>query len=236
MALFELKSSSYTEQLRVNLPSLFFYGCLITELALAIDLASSCYSTFDCSAFWPTLSYMGSFRDHDRLFMFALTWQAVLLGFFYLVAHTHYSPVLGTLNHRVMLVVGLVTAFALPWVGYIDEVTPHYLVPTEKIHLIIVVSFSTLTLLWVCLSFDCMRAAWRPQYRMLVKFQLLSVSLVAVSFYQWKNAYTDAAFTSEAYEALSEWAAVSVAVFAPYVYAKTFLDLRVSLSSKFNAA
>lgn len=232
MALFEVNSS---RQLSVDLPRVMFYGCLVTEMALVLDLMSSCISTFDCNNYWPTLSYMGSFKDHDRLFMFALTWQAVVLAFFYVAAYSLHNQVLGRLNHSIMLLIGLTTAFALPWVGYIDEVTPNYLIPTEKIHLVLVVGFTTLTLLWVWLSIDCMRAAWKTQYIALLRYQILGIALVAASFYQWKYAYTQAAYTSEALEALTEWVAVSVAVFAPYMYTRAFLDLNVSLRFKLNS-
>jgi len=205
---------------RVVLPlsPLLLCSALLTEALLASNLVSACQSTFDCTHFWPTLSYIAAFKGHDRVFSLALTLQSWTLVVFFLAAQTYYRPLVSREAHYLMLGAGCLLSAVLPWIGVLDEVNTASGVALEKVHYWLVVAALFLTGMWSILSLEVEGSHLVQRYMKTVW------AITCFSVIQWTFAdsvYSSSVLNSDL-EALSEWTAVSLGVFAPFVYSRTW--------------
>lgn len=203
---------------RLVLPLSPFLLCsaLLTEALFVSNLVSACLSTFDCTLFLPTLSYTAAFKGYDRVFNLALCLQAWTLVVFFLAAQTYYRPAVSAEAHYLMLGSGFLLWAVLPWIGVLDEVNTASGVALEKLHYWLVVAALSLAGLWSILSLETEKS------RLIQRYMKTTWTITGFSILQWT--FADSIYSSfvlNSYlEALSEWTAVSLGVFAPFVYSR----------------
>lgn len=204
-------------------PALLWCGIMMLAM-LASNIVWSCYSTFDCRTFWPTISYISCYRGHDRLYSVALTYFAlvVLLSFPIVLARVHSFI---SLSHKVMLWLGgLLIVLAVPWLALLDEANSSHVLPIEKVHYAIIVGVQTIGLLWIYLADSAFKKA-KLQATFLKKYLCAGLFTLVCCIYHWKYAYApETNLASENLEALAEWIVVTMCVFLPYVYSKSLGD------------
>jgi hypothetical protein len=210
---------------------LFFFAGVKMVTLIAINLIWSCTETFDCTTFWPTVSYLACFRGHDRLINYTVTYFAVVLIFFFLGAWTNYKDALGVWSHRLLLLVSLILTLGTPFLVLIDEANSSHIISLEKIHYIITVSYMTLAILWIFISMEAtgklsakMNRSQQEWTSFLKKYILFGLIMLGFNVYEWMYAYTGSAnwYINENVEALCEWTVIAVATFLPFFYSLTF--------------
>lgn len=223
------------EGIKVHASTLLFGGCSLMEALLFINVFWSCQDTFDCMTFWPTISYVGCFRGHDRLFNLALAYFAVWLCLFIPCVLACVAEHSGRCTKWFLGVGGLLLSVTLPWASIIDEANSSHIAPLEKIHVGIVTGIVIGGLIW---SIVAVKAASRTkgkddQVSFLKSYWLFSVVMLAFAVYEWKYAYSDQAnwWVNENVEALCEWTIVTLAVFFPYVFSLVGLDFWIDLKT-----
>jgi hypothetical protein len=204
----------------LSLPAFLLCLALLIQSLLTFTLASACYSTFDCSLFLPTLSYTAAYKGYDRVLILALSLEACALVVFVLAAQAYYRPMISAEEHYLMLGSGLLLCLVLPGGGVVDEVNTASGVPLEKIHYWLVVTALSLAGIWSDLSLQIERKLgnW-----VILRYMRTAWAAAGFSILQWTFAdsiYRSSLLNSHL-EALSEWIAVSLGVFAPFVYSLT---------------
>ena len=210
---------------------------LVTEVLLAVNLVYSCYTTFDCTTFWPTLSYMAVFSGHDRLFAFTLTQLSFSLPLFFLAIQAQFRSVLSVFANAVMLITWLGICILLPTVALIDEANASNVAPLSTIHYWLMVGVISLSLLWTGTSLVAIQegkkeAGWKgmKEVSYLKKYVCVTLLALGVTVVEWTLAgsiYANSVM-NETVEAVCEWTTVSLAVFAPYTYVHAFPSLEIS--------
>ena len=204
----------------LSLPAVLLSLALLIESLLTFNLVSACYSTFDCSLFLPTLSYTAAYKGYDRVFILALSVEACAVVVFVLAAQAYYRRMLSAEEHYLMLGSGLLLCVILPGVGVVDEVNTASGVPLEKIHYWLVVAALFLAGIWSALSLQAERKLgnW-----VILRYMRTAWAAAGFSILQWT--FADSIYRCSVLnphlEALSEWVAVSLGVFAPFVYSLT---------------
>jgi hypothetical protein len=209
---------------------LLFAGLKMMTLII-LNILWSCTETFDCTTFWPTVSYLSCFRGHDRLSNYTMTFWSVVLFFFFGGTWTAYKEVMGTWSHRLMMLISVVLTLGLPFLVIIDEANSSHIAPLEKIHYILTVGYMTLAMLWIFISLE---AIWKLEGKMnraqkewtsfLKKYILFGLIMLGFNVFEWLYAYTESAnwWINENVEGLCEWTVICLAVFLPFFYSLTF--------------
>ncbi|CAG9315986.1 unnamed protein product [Blepharisma stoltei] len=213
----------------------FLIASLIMEFLLVFNIFWSCRDTFDCSTFWPTLSYLACFRGHDRLFNFTLTYFTAILPVFLIISYTHFSHIYGRCFNFCFISLGILITFTLPFISMIDEANSSHIMPLEKIHIGIMTWFIAGVLIWIYMSMLCMRKINIPADRIewkgfLEKYLTFGITMLGFNIYEYFFAYSKNAnwWVNQNVEAVCEWTVISMAVFLPYVYSLAFPNLRIS--------
>lgn len=207
------------------------------ELLVFINLIWSCKSTFDCRTFWPTLSYMGCYKGHDRVYNMSAGFFSIVLMTFFISASLNYAPYISKITNQIMVFLGLGISMLFPAVTIIDEANSSYYVQTELVHYILMCILVSLSFAWVYFSVIAMRRVqldaeeddWNS---FLKKYILLGACMAGFSIYQWKHARSEASnwLINENVEALSEWFTVTLCIFAPFFYSLTFPSFSLTVS------
>lgn len=222
-------------QLQFSGCSLFFVSSLCVEVLIVLNVISSCQETFDCSTFWPTISYLAAYRGHDRAFSLTMTILAVELPVFFIAAWTQYQCV-GRGKSRVMLGCGVGIALLVPGIALVDEANSSPYAPLEKIHRWVMVAIITLSVIWATISLQALRLTQpklpreqQQEAAFLEKYVLTALMLLGVTVVEWTYSTTSPNWlVNENVEALCEWTVISLAVFAPYFYSLTFPQFQLS--------
>jgi hypothetical protein len=61
---------------------------------------------------------------------------------------------MGVWSQRVMILIGVMLSAGLPFIVIIDEANSSHIAPLEKIHYLITVGYTTLSLLWIVVSLE----------------------------------------------------------------------------------
>ncbi|CAG9315753.1 unnamed protein product [Blepharisma stoltei] len=225
---------AFNKEIQITGQTIFLVSGILMEVIVVINIIWSCVSTFDCSIFWPTVSYLACFRGHDRLFNFTMAFYAFITGLFFITAHVHffkiYTPRLKLFY--TLLSAGIVLAF--PFISMIDEGNSSHVVPLEKIHYWIMIGFICGVLAWIYMSLLCINAISIPKENLiwkdfLLKYLAIGFAILLVNLYEYKYAYTEQAnwFTNQNVEAACEWMVISMTVFLPFIYSLVFPSVRL---------
>ncbi|OMJ80402.1 hypothetical protein SteCoe_19356 [Stentor coeruleus] len=203
----------------------FISGCIM-ELLLAINIIWSCSSTFTCSEFLPTISYLTCYRGHDRLFCVTMVYWCFILLLFSIISYlnlktdSYYTNVF-------MLLIGIVIALINPALAVLDEANTSYYVKTEKVHAGLMIGLILASLVWLYITTLSSKLT-----QFVHKYIIVGLVLLLWSMAQWFYAERGGVVFNYFVEAVSEWIVVTLAVFIPYVYAGCFENVSVSTKYK----
>mmetsp|Transcript_12244 Transcript_12244/g.17832 ORF Transcript_12244/g.17832 Transcript_12244/m.17832 type:complete len:236 (-) Transcript_12244:31-738(-) len=191
------------------------------------NVACGCALSFSCRAFLPTLSFLGSFRDHDRMFMLALTLYAVFLPVLCFSVYLKTRKAMSWVSKASFLFLGLASSPLLVLVGFIDQVNGLYFFLIEYRHYeISLILFVSLTL-WVYLALDVLEKVTkdeteRSKLNICWKIYRFELFMGFLTMFEWHFAYTiySNVLMNEVVEALVEWVFIGTAVVYPYYLAK----------------
>lgn len=205
---------------------LFFYTGLIMLFLLTFNILWSCTSTFPCSHFLPTLSYLACYRGHDRLFTFTMTYWGVNLFIFTFFSFLHFKTDSKLFNYS-LIFSGFIISALQPCIAVIDEANTSYYAKIEKIHAVMMIILIFFILFWVFLTGNSGKLSQGVR-----KYTNLMVFVGCWSILQWFYAEKQGLVFNYNIEAVSEWLAVTLAVFCPCVYASSYGALRIKTSKR----
>lgn len=204
----------------------FFYTGLITLFLLAFNILWSCSSTFPCPSFLPTLSYLACYRGHDRLFTFTMTCWGVNLFIFTFISFLHLKTDSRLYNYSLTFS-GFIISALQPCIAVIDEANTSYYAKIEKIHAVLMIILVFFILFWFFIAGHS-----RKLTQGVKQYTNLMVFVGCWSILQWFYAEKQGIVFNYNVEAVSEWLAVTLAVFCPFVYASSYGVLRVKTSKR----
>lgn len=204
----------------------FFISCCIMESLLAINIIWSCSSTFSCSEFLPTISYLACYRGHDRLFCFTMVYWCLILILFSIISYLNLKTDSYYTNIS-MLLIGIAIALITPALAVLDEANTSYYVKTEKVHAGLMIGLIMASLVWLYITTLSSRLT-----EFIHRYIIISLLLLLWSMAQWFYAEKGGIVFNYFVEAVSEWIVVTLAVFIPYVYAGCFENVGVSTKYK----
>lgn len=213
------------------------FGTLMESL-LFTNLLWSCYSTFDCWEFWPTISYMACYRGHDRLFNFTITLAACVMPVFFVCCFFAYAKNENLLVKVWYLLLGILISLALPFIGLIDEANSSHILPLQRIHLAIMIGIICAVVLWVLLTIDFMKnlqyKELQRNYKFIHQYVFVGFTLLFLTVIQWYFAYQEDShwWATQNIEAAFEWGTVTMTVFLPYVFSLGFPELSLSFGKE----
>lgn len=224
--------------LRINARGFFFMNAVFMEIMLAIDIIWSCTSTFDCRSFWPTISYIATFRGHDRLLNFSTSYYMVVLFLFLMTTMTNYAEHCSRWINRIMLFLGITVCCLLPSISVLDETNNFQFVTTEKIHLKLMGTLISAGALWIYLSLRIMNSMKFPKreeewHDFLIKYIVFGHVMAIFTAFEWfyVNTSNKHWWINENVEALCEWTVVTMCVFGPFFYTLTFPNCSIAITA-----
>lgn len=229
----------FRDNFEISLSSFVFYLSLFTGFLLFFNILLACSFTFYCKGL-PTLSYLGTFPMHDRLFVITLTLAGFLYILFHLGIYTRIESFISPAHGRAYILTSLISCGSMVAIPVIDEVNGIFIFPIERFHIVISITFLTSTLASFRLSLEAFETMELAQHQLMWKercWKLLYavVIMTAVTMFQWVFAYTIYfnIFINETAEALCEWSVVTLALMAPYFWSQTCKEFTLGLSSSF---
>ena len=138
--------------LTLNSSIFFLLSATLMFAFIAATIIWSCGDTFDCTSFWPTVSYLACFRGHDRLVNFTVTPWAVVLALFFLGAATAYKDAMERMTHVIFLFLSFLLVCATPFLVIIDEANSSHAIPLSVIHAYITMIYIAVSLVWIAMS------------------------------------------------------------------------------------
>ena len=218
----ENDDKKYGESLFLHSSKLFLICGIVMELLLAANLTWSCVSTFDCSKFLPTVSYLACYRGHDRLFNFTMVYWGMVLMLFNCAAYLNFRTDIKKYNSFLFLL-GAGICIAQPCIAVFDEANTSFYVKTEFIHGGMMIGLILSSLFWIYLTYNTGKIK-----SLLNRYIAVSLSFLLWSISEWFYADKDGVFFSYFFEALSEWIAITFAIFLPFMYSRDFPDIKVT--------
>lgn len=217
--------------LSVNIPKIMFIFSILMLLMVYANLFLACSTNFTCSVFLPTLTYIGCFRGHDRIFIVSCTFYSLILTFLYSGAYYHFASSLSDIQKMFLRYSGLISCVILPFIGLTDEVNGVHMIPLEPIYSFLSASFLILNVLWSGLVFFLIynsRSSLNLQenrWFCILSFMLSSFAIMfMVTLIEWNWAYStySNSLLNENVEAMCEWALVTIAILLPPVFCQFF--------------
>lgn len=233
------------DELLFNGPKVFLALSSMGFLLYFSNVWLACTYTLSCNSFVPTLSYLGAFRNHDRVFVLACTFYSVVLQLINLGVQCHFSDIFPSVTRLLSTIVGFGASVCLICLSLFDEVNGIIAMETyESLHSILTILLWVSGLVWGLLvyrSFAETELAPSKQYWLDVLKKLLVLELILgiLTMLEWHFAYTpyNNFLVNESVEAVCEWILVAGGVFAPFVIANLLpgfiFTLKLSSSKSF---
>ncbi|CAG9318051.1 unnamed protein product [Blepharisma stoltei] len=231
----KLDTSTSNIYLKIYSQKLFLLSAILIHIIISCVVISSCYWSFNCWTFLPTLSYIGFFRGYDRVLVMTFSAFTPILLLFFSAAFTNYDATLSKVDSIIMMLIGILISFAVPFTFIIDEVASSFYVYMEKVHLLIVIGMISLGIIWIFLSFGCMYKLQTYSFKQsrfwkkLLIYLFLNLCVLLISIYTW---YYSSDTSLESIEAVFEYITVSMSVYLPYLYSKSFQVTKIRISVK----
>ena len=195
---------------------IFLITSISMELLLIFNIIWSCSSTFPCSDFLPTISYLACFRGHDRLFAFTMTFWSGTLAIFFILSYSHYQSS-NRFSSNLLILLSLVICLVQPGIAILDEANTSYFLKIEKIHSGFMIGLFLASMFWIYLT-----SILKPMRSSLNKYIHILILCACWSFLQWFYEETHNFWFNYKLQAISEWVTVTLAVFTPYMYSLEF--------------
>lgn len=233
---FNIREKSGKVVLTLNGPQFLLIFAVVTHACLIGNLLLSCSYSFPCYQVYPTLSYISSFRGHDRITTISLTLYSISLLFFYTASYAHYRLNMSKSDTLSLVIMGLVNALSLPAIAMIDEVTPIHIFNIEKIHLILMIGNVSLQVIlnYFALQTVLMRYVKEKYITKTDKELIVYVVLLTVvwwfAYKSWSTALEEQPFANT--QSILEWISICGSLYLPYMQARTYTDFRFSISSR----
>ena len=217
-----IRKSPRKVQTRITLQAnqIFLTTSIAMELLLISNIIWSCSSTFPCSDFLPTISYLACFRGHDRLFSFTMTFWSGNLAMFFVLSYNHYRS--SSRFNNLFCLISLVICLVQPGIAILDEANTSYFVKIEKIHSGFMIGLFLASMVWIYLT-----SLGKGMRSALIKYINLLILCACWSFLQWFYEDSNNFWFNYKVEAISEWITVTLAVFTPYMYSIEFGEVAV---------
>lgn len=219
--------------LKISLTSYVFYLSLLIGFLLLFNVMLACSFTFYCRGL-PTLSFLGTFPMHDRLFVITLTTAAVGLVVYHIGI---YIRIESSTHSRGYILTSLISCMCLILISVIDEVNGIFIFPIERLHLVLTISFLTSSLASSRLSLEAFNSMQLTENQIIWKercwkLMYAVVIMSGITAFQWVFAYTIYFnfLVNETAEAICEWAVVTLGLMAPYFWSRTSKEYTISLS------
>lgn len=229
--------NSSRDMLKISFSSYVFYLSMATGFLLFFNVLLACSFTFYCKGL-PTLSYLGTFPMHDRVFIITLTMASFSLLVYHLGIYLRIESYVSSMHSRSYMLTSLISCFSLILISVIDEVNGIFIFTIERLHLVLTITFLTSSLASSRLSLEAFNSMELTHNQKLWKercWKLIYAVVImsAVTALEWVFAYTIYfnIFINETVEALCEWAVVVLGLIAPYCWTKTSNKFTMSLSS-----
>jgi len=212
-------------------------GFLVVGL-IAVNVAWSCNSTFNCVDFKPTVSYLACFRGHDRLFNFTMTLAGAFLSFFFVTAYANFNYFFSDLQNLAYIGLSCLISVGMPLIGIIDEANTSDLVPLERFHFWIVFCVVSCCLGWVYLTMGCLdnfnfTKSQTAAVVFLKKYLAVGLTVLFVNILQWTHeVFSEPNWLFNMnYQAYSEWCVILMGCFTPYTYSRSFAPMKIQFLS-----
>ena len=137
----------------LNLPKLMILLCSGLIGLNFLNLAAACGTAFTCSRFTPSLDYLGCFRGHDRIYMVACVYTAIILGFLFFGTYNRFRNLYGNEIQTAMIGTKLAIIILLPFIGYTNEVNAEHFISFEMAHNLLLKLFMLLCAFWVIMHY-----------------------------------------------------------------------------------
>ncbi|CAG9331463.1 unnamed protein product [Blepharisma stoltei] len=212
----------------------------ITFCIIFSSILFGCMFSFRCSRYYPTISYLLSFRNHDRWIVFGITFYVSLLPLLFMSVTSKLANSITTYISWKMNIFGICGCCAILATGIIDEINGLYFLPLDTAHPFITVTGYLFLSLWMYaalfgfenIQLDLNEKTWLRRCRRSV---LICHILFAITAFEWHFAYTIYSnfLVNEVVEALCEWSLVTLAISLPYQISKvTNTSIHLTWSSK----
>jgi hypothetical protein len=162
-------NSIFRDDFEISLSSFVFYLSLFTGFLLFFNILLACSFTFYCKSL-PTLSYLGTFPMHDRLFVITLTLAGFLYAIFHLGIYTRIESFISAAHGRAYILTSVISCVSLVAIPVVDEVNGIFIFPIERFHIVVSITFLTSTLASFRLSLEAFErmmleaAVWSCDY------------------------------------------------------------------------
>lgn len=210
--------------------------CAVAFALIFGNVLLACSYTFSCKTFIPTLSFLGAFRNHDRLFVFACTSYTVILQLLSLSFNSYFHASLLKKYRVLSLLLSSCASVCLIGLSVFDEVNGIHLKKVEGLHTVFSVCLWCLCIAWgsvIYAAFSTSKLSsvqdyWLGKLKRLLQFEAFMGILTIL---EWHYAYQSSwNVFSETNEAFCEWVLVCVGLFTPVVVSKLMPDLKFTLS------
>ncbi|CAG9324596.1 unnamed protein product [Blepharisma stoltei] len=223
----------------MNIPKIMFWFSGLMTILVYANLLLACLTNFSCSTFLPTLTYIGCFRGHDRIFIVSCTFFALVLVLMYTGAYYHFGSSLPDWKRLALLYLGVISCITLPFISLTDEVNSVHIIPFEPVYSFLSVCFVLVNLAWGSLVYSLIlksRSTFNVQERrwffILTLFLGLFAFLSLITLIEWNWAYSTSsnAFINENAEAICEWILVTISIFLPPIFCQFFRGFMLSFA------
>ncbi|CAG9328803.1 unnamed protein product [Blepharisma stoltei] len=191
----------------------------ITFCILFTGILYGCIFSFSCASYFPTISYLATFRSHDRWIVFGITFYSTLIPLLFISVKTKLSAYLTWLTN----LIGLAGCFLIIITGVVDEVNGLYFMPLDKAHPFLTLFGYFSFAYWihsVLKAFESIQLEFSERFWLLkCKKTVMAIHvLFVVTGFQWHFAYTIYSnfLVNEVVEALCEWSLITLALSLPY--------------------
>lgn len=237
-------SSGGKNALIISVPKVFVGVSLLMLLLLAANLLLACSLTFDCKKFVPGPAYLGCFRGHDRLFIAACSYYALVLPVVFLGYYARFNGLATDKERTCLLGSGLAICVFLTVLALTDEKNAVHVLPFEPLY-----SLSTWGLVlscsfWIVLAYICISRS-RSQHnvserRWFIGLRLLlivGVALGVLMLFQWRYSYTnhESWLVNAWMGSVSEWVLTVLAVLAPVVFCQFLRGFSLTFATQVSA-
>lgn len=216
-------------QIHLRLDHFLLYWPIATLISLSLVISSSCFYTFSCSEFLPTVSYLAAYTGYDRIIVFIATAQIVPLLIFFMAASVLYSENYDCLDRWTLKFIGVFASLALPSVVVMDEVNSSYYFPFDKVHTIALSGVIVAFAVWMGFSLEWVWKTHRknpsPHTKFVLGYVVLCLLSLYISYREWKTAEGPSDYTMLA---LMEYITIVLLAFLPRIYCLVLSKVQVS--------
>lgn len=215
---------------------------LITLFLLYMNLVSTCIFTISCDSYFPTVSYMATFRVHDLVVVMAFVLQAFVLFITFIAFHYSLDSQLCKEDWYFMVILEIAQIALLITCSILDESSGIDFNPVDDVHRFITFPLMCCSAAWVYyaltyLAKNDLIQAEEINLDVCRSIYYVEIILVLYTIAQWILAYStyNNFFFNHAAESIFEWASVTVAVRFPYHLCRAMgTDIKLVLNKKNN--